>query len=71
MKLDKPGKGVGARILRKEDARHLHGKGQFVSDIQIPGIIDVAFLMLTALLRVYKYLRSLKIKFFRQVTFPM
>lgn len=41
--MDKPGKGVGARILRKEDARHLHGKGQFVSDIQIPGIIDVAF----------------------------
>jgi carbon-monoxide dehydrogenase large subunit len=37
------GKGVGARLRRKEDARHLHGRGRFVADIQLPGILDVAF----------------------------
>ncbi len=41
--MDKKGKGIGARIRRKEDHRHLHGQGQFVSDIHIPGILDVAF----------------------------
>ena len=35
--------GVGARMLRKEDARHLHGHGQFVSDLKFPGTKDVAF----------------------------
>ncbi len=37
------GKGIGARMRRKEDQRHLHGKGQFVSDVRMPGILDVAF----------------------------
>src|SRR5690606_13575791 len=37
------GKGVGARIRRKEDQRHLHGKGQFVADIKIPGTLEAAF----------------------------
>ncbi|MDB5581150.1 MAG: xanthine dehydrogenase family protein molybdopterin-binding subunit [Bradyrhizobium sp.] len=37
------GKGIGARLRRKEDYRHLRGKGQFVSDIRMPGILDVAF----------------------------
>ncbi len=36
-------KGVGAPLRRKEDNRHLRGKGQFVSDIRMPGILDVAF----------------------------
>ncbi|HEY4072819.1 MAG TPA: xanthine dehydrogenase family protein molybdopterin-binding subunit [Herbaspirillum sp.] len=36
--------GVGARVLRKEDARHLHGKGRFVADISMPGLQEVAFL---------------------------
>ena len=36
-------KGIGARLRRKEDQRHLRGQGQFVSDIRIPGILDVAF----------------------------
>ena len=36
--------GVGARVLRKEDARHLHGKGQFVADMSMPGLSEVAFL---------------------------
>ncbi len=36
-------KGIGARMRRKEDHRHLRGQGQFVSDIRIPGMLDVAF----------------------------
>src|SRR4051812_50134028 len=35
--------GVGARLLRKEDARHLRGRGRFVADIPLPGIQEVAF----------------------------
>ncbi|MBX6317508.1 xanthine dehydrogenase family protein molybdopterin-binding subunit [Pigmentiphaga sp.] len=36
--------GVGARVPRKEDARHLHGKGNFVADMAMPGLREVAFL---------------------------
>jgi len=36
--------GVGASLPRKEDERHLHGRGQFVSDIKLPGTMEVAFL---------------------------
>src|SRR5215467_606130 len=36
--------GVGASLLRREDERHLHGRGEFVSDIKLPGTRDVAFL---------------------------
>lgn len=35
--------GVGASLKRKEDARHLAGKGQFVADLRIPGTLEVAF----------------------------
>ena len=35
--------GVGARLLRKEDARHLSGKGQFVADLKFPNTQDIAF----------------------------
>ena len=35
--------GVGASILRKEDARHLRGRGQFVADVRLPGTQNVAF----------------------------
>jgi aerobic carbon-monoxide dehydrogenase large subunit len=35
--------GVGASLLRKEDARHLHGRGQFVSDVKLPNTQEVAF----------------------------
>ena len=35
--------GIGASLLRKEDDRHLHGRGQFVPDIKLPGTMDVAF----------------------------
>jgi carbon-monoxide dehydrogenase large subunit len=38
------GKGwIGASLLRKEDARHLHGHGMFIADVQVPGVQDVAF----------------------------
>ena len=37
------GYGVGASLLRKEDERYLHGRGQFVSDIKLPDTMDVAF----------------------------
>jgi carbon-monoxide dehydrogenase large subunit len=36
--------GVGQRVLRKEDERHLHGKGHFVADMSMPGLCEVAFL---------------------------
>lgn len=36
--------GIGARVPRKEDARFLHGRGQYVSDIILPGQSEVAFL---------------------------
>ena len=37
------GKGVGASLPRKEDHRLLHGRGEFVADIAMPGTMDVAF----------------------------
>lgn len=36
--------GIGARVQRKEDVRHLHGQGRFVADLSIPGTQEVAFL---------------------------
>lgn len=36
--------GIGARVLRKEDIRHLHGKGNFVADMSMAGLSEVAFL---------------------------
>lgn len=36
--------GIGARVPRKEDMRHLHGKGKFVADFSMPGLLEVAFL---------------------------
>src|SRR5262252_9249379 len=35
--------GIGARLLRKEDARHLAGRACFVADVALPGILEVAF----------------------------
>src|SRR5262249_33814904 len=35
--------GVGASLPRKEDARHLNGRGQFVADVKLPNTQDVAF----------------------------
>ena len=36
-------RGVGASLPRKEDHRLLHGRGEFVADIAMPGMMDVAF----------------------------
>lgn len=36
--------GIGARVPRKEDARLMRGRGQYVSDIILPGQSEVAFL---------------------------
>jgi carbon-monoxide dehydrogenase large subunit len=38
------GQGIGARVPRKEDLRHLHGQGRFVADWVLPGMSEVAFL---------------------------
>jgi len=35
--------GIGARLTRKEDDRLVRGCGQFVADIRLPGMKDVAF----------------------------
>jgi aerobic carbon-monoxide dehydrogenase large subunit len=35
--------GVGARHLRKEDDRLMRGRGEFVADIRLAGVQDVAF----------------------------
>ncbi len=34
---------IGQRVLRKEDPRLLTGRGQFVDDIALPGMLHVAF----------------------------
>lgn len=38
-----PSQGVGASVPRKEDERFLRGRGQFVGDIKLDGMMDVAF----------------------------
>jgi carbon-monoxide dehydrogenase large subunit len=37
------GEGVGARVPRKEDDRLMRGRGQYVGDIRMAGMQDVAF----------------------------
>ncbi|HYF96161.1 MAG TPA: xanthine dehydrogenase family protein molybdopterin-binding subunit [Symbiobacteriaceae bacterium] len=34
---------LGARVLRKEDARLLTGRGRYVGDLKLPGLLHVAF----------------------------
>ncbi|MEP9377426.1 xanthine dehydrogenase family protein molybdopterin-binding subunit [Aquabacter sp. CN5-332] len=34
---------IGARLLRKEDARHLIGASTFTADVRVPGLMEVAF----------------------------
>ncbi|HZR62208.1 MAG TPA: molybdopterin cofactor-binding domain-containing protein, partial [Xanthobacteraceae bacterium] len=34
---------IGASLLRKEDARHLYGRGMFIADVHVPGVQDIAF----------------------------
>src|SRR5262249_57241798 len=40
---EQPGSWIGASLLRKEDARYLHGRGMFIADVEMPGVQDVAF----------------------------
>lgn len=35
--------GIGRPVARREDARHLHGRGSFVADLELPGLHEVAF----------------------------
>jgi len=35
--------GIGARLKRKEDDRHLRGRAQFVADLRIADTMEVAF----------------------------
>ena len=35
--------GIGASIPRKEDARFLRGKGQYMADFHMPGTMEIAF----------------------------
>ena len=35
--------GVGARLTRREDERFLHGRGRFVGDMRLPGMLEMAF----------------------------
>jgi carbon-monoxide dehydrogenase large subunit len=37
------GKSIGARVLRTEDARLLRGRGEFVDDISLPGMLHAGF----------------------------
>ncbi len=37
-------RGIGARLPRNEDLRHLLGRGEFIADIAMPDLHDVAFL---------------------------
>ena len=36
--------GIGASPPRREDHRYLHGKGRFVADIKLHGMLEIAFL---------------------------
>ncbi|MEQ9609504.1 MAG: xanthine dehydrogenase family protein molybdopterin-binding subunit [Kiloniellaceae bacterium] len=38
-----PTKGVGARLARREDDRYLRGRGRFIADIRLAGMLDMAF----------------------------
>src|SRR6516164_4187669 len=38
-----PQRALGARLLRREDARLLRGAGNYVSDVALPGLLHAAF----------------------------
>jgi aerobic carbon-monoxide dehydrogenase large subunit len=45
LKTLQPGRpqGIGASLLRKEDDRFMHGRGEYVGNIRMVGMVDVAF----------------------------
>jgi carbon-monoxide dehydrogenase large subunit len=36
---------IGDRLLRREDPRLVQGRGRYVGDIALPGMLHAAFLM--------------------------
>src|SRR3954469_17923247 len=38
------GQGIGASLRRNEDERFLDGKGEYLADLQVPGMAEVFFL---------------------------
>jgi carbon-monoxide dehydrogenase large subunit len=42
--LQRRAQGVGASVRRKEDRRYLDGEGEYLADLQLPGMAEVAFL---------------------------
>ena len=38
------GKGIGSSLKRQEDDRYLHGRGRYVGDIRMQGMLELAFL---------------------------
>jgi carbon-monoxide dehydrogenase large subunit len=42
--LKKKSQGVGASVLRNEDRRYLEGRGEYLADLQVPGMAEIAFL---------------------------
>ncbi|CAN0499837.1 unnamed protein product, partial [Laminaria digitata] len=38
------GKGIGSSLLRQEDDRYLNGRGRFIGDIRMQGMLELAFL---------------------------
>lgn len=43
MKTQAPHQGVGASLRRKEDKRFLAGEGEYVGNMKLPGMLEVAF----------------------------
>ncbi|MDF1749028.1 MAG: xanthine dehydrogenase family protein molybdopterin-binding subunit [Alphaproteobacteria bacterium] len=41
---EEQGMGIGARLERKEDDRYLNGKGRYIADMRLPGMLELAFL---------------------------
>ena len=51
------GKLVGSRVKRNEDARLLTGRAMFVDDVDLPGMLHVAFLRSPTLTRASEHRR--------------
>ena len=51
-------KGIGVRLPRKEDDRYMRGRGQYVADIKLPGMKDIAFVRSTV---AHAYIRGIHI----------
>src|SRR5260370_31199620 len=43
-KITPDSQGIGASLRRNEDARYLDGKGEYLADLQVPGMAEAVFL---------------------------